>query len=74
MYRKLKLMLLACICCIACTRPCHIVWTEGATDPDTRKATHRMEIQNPPAGTDWTLWFCQFRTPIRMAENAPADT
>ena len=73
MYRKLKLMLLACICCIACTRPCHIVWTEGATDPDTRKATHRMEIQNPPAGTDWTLWFCQFRTPIRMAENAPAD-
>ena len=73
MYRALHLFLLACACCIACARPCHVVWTEGMTDPETRKATHRMEIRNAPAGTDWTLWFCQFRTPVRLAEDAPAD-
>ena len=32
-----------------------------------------MEIRNPPAGTDWTLWFCQFRTPVKMAADAPGE-
>jgi hexosaminidase len=29
-----------------------------------------MEIQNPPAGTDWTIWFSQFRTPVTILEGA----
>ena len=32
-----------------------------------------MEIINPPAGTDWTIWFSQFRTPVTMEEGAPGD-
>ena len=32
-----------------------------------------MTIQNPPAGTDWTLWFSQFRTPVKMQEGAKAE-
>ena len=56
----------------ACAKPCSVVWTEGAVDPETRTAVHQMEIKNPPAGTDWTLWFCQFRTPFRMEEGASA--
>jgi len=55
---------------LACAKPCHIVWTEGSTDPDTGKTIHVMEIQNPPAGTDWTIWFSQFRTPVTILEGA----
>jgi hexosaminidase len=32
-----------------------------------------MTIQNPPKGTDWTLWFSQFRTPVTMQEGAQAE-
>ena len=32
-----------------------------------------MEIQNPPAGADWTIWFSQFRTPVTMEEGAPGS-
>ena len=32
-----------------------------------------MEIQNPPAGADWTVWFSQFRTPVTMQEDAPGS-
>lgn len=31
-----------------------------------------MTIVNPPAGTQWTLWFSQFRTPVTMEEDSPA--
>ena len=58
---------------LACAKPCHLVWTEGPTDPETGKTTHTMTIQNPPKGTDWTLWFSQFRTPVTMQEGAPAE-
>ena len=58
---------------LACAKPCHIVWTEGPTDPETGKTTHTMTIQNPPKGTDWTLWFSQFRTPVTLQEGAPAE-
>ncbi|MCR5352468.1 MAG: family 20 glycosylhydrolase [Bacteroidales bacterium] len=34
---------------------------------------HTLEIQNPPAGSDWTVWFSQFRTPVIMAEDAPGS-
>ena len=58
---------------LACAKPCRIVWTEGATDPETGKTIHTMTIQNPPAGTDWTIWFSQFRTPVTMKEGAKAE-
>ena len=58
---------------LACAKPCRVVWTEGPTDPETGKTVHTMTIQNPPSGTDWTLWFSQFRTPVTMMEGAPAD-
>ena len=58
---------------LACAKPVHIVWTEGPTDPETGKTTHTMTIQNPPKGTDWTIWFSQFRTPVTMQEGAPAE-
>jgi len=67
------LIIVACTALAACSQPCRVVWTEGATDPETGKTVHRMDILNPPSGTDWTLWFCQFRTPVRMEEDAPAS-
>ena len=63
----------ACAFAVACAKPCRIVWTEGPTDPESGKTVHTMTIQNPPAGTDWTIWFSQFRTPVTMKENAPAE-
>lgn len=64
---------LSLLVCSACARPCRVVWTEGETNPETKKAIHRMEITGAPAGTDWTLWFCQFRTPVKMQEGADGE-
>ena len=61
------------IIALACAKPCRILWTEGATDPESGKTVHTMTIQNPPAGTDWTIWFSQFRTPVTMKEGAKAE-
>ena len=58
---------------LACAKPCQILWSEGATDPESGKTVHTMTIQNPPAGTDWTIWFSQFRTPVTMKEGAKAE-
>lgn len=72
--KHLLMMLAAYILCSACSNEnlCQVVWTEGTTDDDGM-ATHTLEIQNPPAGTDWTLWFSQFRTPVAMEANAPGE-
>ena len=65
-------LILAFAICTACTpKPCTIIWTEGETDPATGEALHTMEILNAPAGTDWTVWFSQFRTPVTMEADAP---
>lgn len=65
-------LILAFAICAACTpKPCTIIWTEGETDPATGEALHTMEILNAPAGTDWTVWFSQFRTPVTMEADAP---
>ena len=64
---------MACILFAACSSPSRIVWTEGPVQPDSGQAVHRMDIVNPPSGTDWTLWFSQFRTPVTMEEGAPAS-
>ena len=73
MNTKTLLSLTACFLAFACAKPCRVIWTEGPTDPESGKALHTMTIQNPPAGTDWTLWFSQFRTPVTMQEDAPAE-
>ena len=73
MNTKTLLSLAVCLVATACAKPCRIVWTEGPTDPESGKTIHTMTIQNPPAGTDWTLWFSQFRTPVTMQEGAPAE-
>ena len=67
------LLFIACAFCVACTPNCHIVWTEGVTDAESGRALHTLEIQNPPAGTDWTVWFSQFRTPVTMEADAPGS-
>ena len=67
------LLAVACTLCAACSSSSRIIWTEGPTDPATGKALHRMDIVNPPSGTDWTVWFSQFRTPVTMEEGAPAS-
>ena len=71
--RSLLFLAVAGFLALACAKPCRVVWTEGPTDPETGKTVHTMTIQNPPSGTDWTLWFSQFRTPVTMMEGAPAD-
>ena len=69
----IHLVLFTCALCAACSSPCRIVWTEGSTDAKSGKAIHTMSILNPPKGTDWTVWFGQFRTPVTMQEGAPAS-
>ena len=73
MNTKTLLSLAVCLAAVACAKPCRVVWTEGPTDPESGKTIHTMTIQNPPAGTDWTLWFSQFRTPVKMQEGAKAE-
>ena len=73
MNTKTLLSLAVCLAAVACAKPCRVVWTEGPTDPESGKTIHTMTLQNPPAGTDWTLWFSQFRTPVKMQEGAKAE-
>ena len=73
MNTKTLLSLAVCLAAVACAKPCRVVWTEGPTDPESGKTIHTMTIQNPPAGTGWTLWFSQFRTPVKMQEGAKAE-
>lgn len=67
---KFLFALVTMLICVSCAKPCSILWTEGATDPETGKTIHTMEIQNPPAGTDWVIWYSQFRAPITMEEGS----
>lgn len=61
---------IACAICASCTSPCDIVWNEGAVTDGDREVTYTMDIQNPPKGTDWVIWFSQFRAPITMEEGS----
>jgi len=70
--QRLILLLAASAAFFSCSKPCSVLWTEGVTDPVSGQATHSLEILNPPSGTDWTIWFCEFRTPVTMEEGAPA--
>ena len=54
---------------VACGKSTTVSWTEG--DPvDKRYSNFKMEIQNPPAGTGWYIWFSQFRTQTTMLEGS----
>ena len=35
----------------------YVVWTEGETDPATRRACHVITVVNAPQGTEWNLWL-----------------
>ena len=35
----------------------YVIWTEGETDPETRRACHVITVVNAPEGTDWNLWL-----------------
>ena len=35
----------------------YVIWTEGETDPETRRACHEITVVNAPEGTDWNLWL-----------------
>lgn len=70
---KFASILAACIAgalCSSCTSPCDIVWNEGATVEGVKEVSYTMDIQNPPKGTDWVIWFSQFRAPITMEEGS----
>ncbi len=46
-----------------------VAWKEGDC-VDDRSSQYSIEIQNPPSGTDWYIWFCQFRTTTTMLEGS----
>ena len=63
-----KLILLVTLAIVSCGKTT-VSWKEGES-VDKRHSNFTMEIQNPPAGTDWYIWFSQFRTPTTMLEGS----
>ena len=63
-----KLILLITLAIVSCGKTT-VSWKEGES-VDKRYSNFSMEIQNPPAGTDWYIWFSQFRTPTTMLEGS----
>ena len=61
---------LAYALCVSCASPCGVIWSEGEANPETGSAIYTMEIQNPPKGMDWVIWFSQFRAPVTMEEGS----
>ena len=75
-FHKLLLLFVAACSCVNAPskeKECEVIWTEGAGGPSAKTAVHKIEILGAPAGTDWTIWFCQFRTPIKMKADSPAS-
>lgn len=60
----------AVIALVSCAKPCSVVWTEGEIEPESGLTAYTMEIQNPPAGTDWVVWFNQFLVPITILDGS----
>ena len=61
----LLMMIAAAVSCGKTT----VSWKEG--EPvDKRYSMFTLEIQQPPAGTDWYIWFSQFRTPVTLPDEA----
>ncbi|MCF0175769.1 MAG: family 20 glycosylhydrolase [Bacteroidales bacterium] len=71
--KKFALFFAALPALFSCSSPCSVSWVEGAEIEDSKEAVHTMVIHNPPAGTDWTIWFSQFCTPVEVEEGAAAE-
>jgi len=71
--KRLLIFLVACLTIVSCTGRTSLIWSAGPVNPEDGKCTYTMTIQNPPAGTDWHMWFCQFRVPIQVLEGSQAD-
>jgi len=63
-----KFILLALLAIVACGKTT-VSWEEGEAI-DKRYSNYTIEIQNPPAGDGWYIWFSQFRTPTTMLEGS----
>jgi len=50
------LALLSAFAFVSCNNT-SIIFTEGETDPETDMAIFKITILNPPAGSDWCVWF-----------------
>ncbi len=50
-------IMLSALMLVGCTEKVRIVWTEGETDPQTRRATQTITVVNAPKGTDWAIWL-----------------
>ncbi|MBP5332848.1 MAG: family 20 glycosylhydrolase [Bacteroidales bacterium] len=63
-----KLILLISLAIVSCGTT-KVSWKEGES-VDKRYSNFTLEIQNPPEGTGWYVWFSQFRTPTTMLEGS----
>lgn len=67
---KKYILLVMLVAAAACGKTT-VSWKEG--EPvDKRHSTYTMEIRKPPVGTDWYIWFSQFRTPVTLQDGADA--
>lgn len=67
-----KLILLALLAIVSCSKATTVSFVEGEA-VDKRYSNYTLNIVNPPAGTDWYIWFSQFRTATTMADDAEGD-
>ena len=68
---KKIILLFATLAIVSCGETT-VSWKEG--EPvDKRYSNFSMEIQNPPSGTGWYIWFSQFRTATTMLEGSQGD-
>ena len=66
-----KLILLMTLAALVSCGKTTVSWKEG--EPvDKRHSMFTIEIQQPPVGTDWYIWFSQFRTPVTTPDEANA--
>ena len=66
-----KVILLALLAIVSCSKTT-VSWVEGDA-VDKRYSNYKMEIANPPAGTNWYIWFSQFRTQTTMLEGSEGN-
>lgn len=59
------LLLALCVLLTACQGQSSVTYSEEPTDIAGR-SLYTISIQNPPRGTDWTMWFCMFRSDIEL--------
>ena len=76
MKNHLQLGIISCLAVIisACTpAKTTVTWIEGEINPETGKVTDELLIINPPKTQDWSVWFCQFKSPINVLEGSDGN-